>query len=184
MLRKKNSKYALKLIYPGITQNGSNKIWKKVPYLKETSNKIKHILNRHNVSPALYNKNTLKHLLINNKITPKVDKTEKCGIYRISCGDCNAVYIGKTKRSLITRYKEHISSAIHNRPSSGISKHFIDTGHSTSISNLTLIKNTEGGRILDKYEKYYIIKENCSGSFLVNDQFDFNNDSPLLSLMF
>lgn len=180
MLRSKNKKYALNLVYPQSSQE--KKIWKKIPYLKKTANKIKDTLRKHNVSPAFYNKKTLKNFLINNKLKPKVDKIEKSGIYSIQCNDCNAVYIGKTKRSLKIRYKEHVSSALHNRPTSGISKHLVDSGHTTSMEKLKLIKNVEGGRIQDKYEIYYINSENRKGSFLVNDQVDFFNNSPLLCM--
>lgn len=38
----------------------------------------------------------------------KDDEFEKSSIYKIECNSCNNVYIGKTKRSLLKRFKEHI----------------------------------------------------------------------------
>ncbi|KAJ8941785.1 hypothetical protein NQ318_006821 [Aromia moschata] len=39
----------------------------------------------------------------------KINNNEKSGIYEISCKDCDQKYIGQTKRSILTRFKEHMA---------------------------------------------------------------------------
>ena len=40
-------------------------------------------------------------------------------VYKINCPDCNHSYVGKTKRKLMTRLKEHIRDL--NKPSNSLS---------------------------------------------------------------
>jgi predicted small metal-binding protein len=55
----------------------------------------------------------LKNKLMSTK--DKKDPKEKCGIYEIKCGtqSCGYKYISQTKRSIKTRYKEHITNNHH-----------------------------------------------------------------------
>ncbi|KAJ8956727.1 hypothetical protein NQ318_014082, partial [Aromia moschata] len=56
----------------------------------------------------VYNsKNKLQTFLGNPK--DKINNNEKSGIYEISCKDCDQKYIGQTKRSILTRFKEHMA---------------------------------------------------------------------------
>ncbi|KAJ8958672.1 hypothetical protein NQ318_016397 [Aromia moschata] len=45
----------------------------------------------------------------------KLDNNEKSGIYEISCKDCDQKYIGQTKRSILTRFKEHMAHLKYDR---------------------------------------------------------------------
>ena len=47
-------------------------------------------------------------------------------VYRICCKDCEAFYIGETKRSLKTRIKEHINNE---NNESVVCQHKINFGH-------------------------------------------------------
>ena len=55
---------------------------------------------------ALVNNYKFKNLL-KSETKDKIPPTQKSGIYKISCKECNKAYIGKTKRNLNIRQKEH-----------------------------------------------------------------------------
>ena len=94
------------------------------------------------------------------------------GIYEINCQDCNAKYIGQTKRQLREREAEH--NNLKNKESA-ISRHITETGHKTREINL--VKKVDDWRKLDAYESFYLNKNrNCN---LLNDQPEGNLNSYL-----
>ena len=44
---------------------------------------------------------------MNSNLKDNISPEKKSGIYQINCKDCKRIYIGKTKRDLGTRVKEH-----------------------------------------------------------------------------
>ena len=62
--------------------------------------------------------NTIKRSLVRSK--DKLEPRKMCeGVYSITCKNCNATYIGETKRTLGTSIKEHkedAEKALANRP--------------------------------------------------------------------
>ncbi|XP_044745170.1 uncharacterized protein LOC123307033 [Coccinella septempunctata] len=52
--------------------------------------------------------NTLGQLLSHNK--DPVHFLNKSGVYRLKCGDCNTLYVGRSGRSIISRINEHLTS--------------------------------------------------------------------------
>ena len=57
------------------------------------------------------NKLSIKKLL-NSKLKDSIPPENKAGFYQINCKDCEKsnIYIGKTKRNLETRVKEHFGN--------------------------------------------------------------------------
>lgn len=179
-LKTNQKKETLNLIYAAHNNEEKPKVWRKIPFIKETQVNVKKILEKDNIKPAFYNNKTLKNFLCNNKIKPKIEKVEKSGIYEVKCDDCTGIYIGKTKRQIKTRFKEHIAGACSENPQSGLSKHLKQLQHKTNINNVKLIHEENRGDILNKLEIYEIRKAKYVGKNIVNDQIDFTNTSPLL----
>ncbi|KAJ8962600.1 hypothetical protein NQ318_000993, partial [Aromia moschata] len=93
----------------------------------------------------------------------KIDINEKSGIYEISCKDCDQKYIGQTKRSILTRFKEHMAHLKYGRTEkSCVAQHAFDNNHMIDINNLKLIRNVTNSRQLDAFESLEIIKCNKS----------------------
>ena len=103
---------------------------------------------------------------------------QKSGIYQISCDDCNEIYIGQTKRTIKTRFKEHISHIKYNRPTkSAVASHTLKNGHlNISIENLSLLKASNDQYQLDAWESLYINKHKQR---IMNI-----NEEPILSTLF
>jgi hypothetical protein len=57
------------------------------------------------------------------------DKYNLCGIYQINCGDCELKYVGQTRRTFRTRYKENIREIKTNGQKSKYAQHILDTTH-------------------------------------------------------
>ena len=76
-------------------------------------------------------------------VKPK-DKTPKenqsCVVYEITCDqNPSHKYIGETKRTLATRFKEHVKPD----NASGKSEHLITTGHTVSLNNTKVISKED-----------------------------------------
>ncbi|KAJ8946038.1 hypothetical protein NQ318_023287 [Aromia moschata] len=114
-----------------------------------------------NINLVYNSKNKLQTLLGNPK--DKINNNEKSGIYEISCKDCDQKYIGQTKRSILTRFKEHMAHLKYGRTEkSCVAQHAFDNNHRIDINNLKLIRNVTNSRQLDAFESLEIIKCNNS----------------------
>ncbi|KAJ8941327.1 hypothetical protein NQ318_004771, partial [Aromia moschata] len=156
-------------------RNSENKLEFDV-YRKETAT-LRYILNNshHPFQHKMASFNFLIHRLLNFSlskerrfwVTPKdkIDNYEKSGIYEISCKDCDQKYIGHTKRSILTRFKEHMAHLKYGRTEkSCVAQHAFDNNHRIDINNLKLIRNcvpedgmglkTEGVKTATRKPKY------------------------------
>ncbi|KAJ8941629.1 hypothetical protein NQ318_000335, partial [Aromia moschata] len=104
-----------------------------------------------------------KNININLVYKDKINNNEKSGIYEISCKDCDQKYIGQTKRSILTRFKEHMAHLKYGRTEkSCVAQHAFDNNHRIYINNLKLIRYVTNSRQLDAFESLEIIKCNNS----------------------
>jgi hypothetical protein len=94
-------------------------------------------------------------------------------VYQVECTGCDAVYIGQTKRSLKTRFKEHYRSIRLNHPEkSNIPRHVLQKindsqDHTLSLDQLTPIKEVRKTSELDAYESFYISRRKKEGANLM-----------------
>jgi len=80
-------------------------------------------------------------------------------VYKLNCNNCNATYIGQTKRHLHTRVKEHINNIkLHATNYSVISKHKIETGHDFDWKNPKILHNEKNVRKREIAEMMFIKK--------------------------
>ena len=80
-----------------------------VVYIQGVSEQLKQALNKHNIKTTFYTQTTLRSLLSKPKDPiPKEDRT--IAVYQLNCKDCEAVYVGETKRTLNIRAEEHITT--------------------------------------------------------------------------
>jgi len=94
-------------------------------------------------------------------------------IYKIGCNDCDATYVGQTKRQLKTRIREHKNNIKQDQSKhSIISEHIIKFNHSIDWDNV---------KILDHESKFY--KRITSEMIHIKEQkasLNLNSDTELL----
>lgn len=127
-------------------------------YAPTITTKLKPIFNEHGMMIVYKNNNKLSDLLGSTK--DKKESLSKSGIYRIQCSECDAVYIGQTKRSVTTRFKEHLKAIeLRHTYKSAFAAHAVENRHGgTDISDVKLLKQISDHRRLDAYECVYIRK--------------------------
>jgi PHD/YefM family antitoxin component YafN of YafNO toxin-antitoxin module len=157
-----------------------------IPYFPTITNKLATIFAKHGVRLAHTNEGKLKNQLGSPKDpTPTL---EKSGIYELTCKTCGAVYIGQTRRTVIKRYKEHLTCIRKNPERSSVATHIVDNmeknkpDHVIPPENVRLLKEVRQRGKLDVYESLYIHKHKNKGTTLMNAD-DGNVESCLFSLV-
>ena len=115
-----------------------------IPYIRGFSEELKRTFGGYGIPTYFKPTNTLRQLLVHPK--DPVGKDKVVGpVYKISCEECEATYVGETERSLKARFGEH------RRPSSTtseISKHI----HTDSPDHTIMLENT---KILEVEHKWF-----------------------------
>ncbi|XP_039312235.1 uncharacterized protein LOC120359297 [Solenopsis invicta] len=109
------------------------------PYLKDVSEKISTSLNKDIIRLGFRCLNKLDKFIKAHK--DKNIKTE-CNnvVYKLNCNDCNASYVGQTKRKLKTRIKEHVNNIkFETAKISVISEHRLQQNHSINWENVKIL---------------------------------------------
>ena len=116
-----------------------------LPYIPGVSNTLKQIFCKHKIKGIFNSKDTLRKILSHPKDKIPEGRNNNV-VYQIPCSDCNAVYIGETKRKFDCRVQEH-KKAVQN---GDISKNEIADHSWTKNHNF----NWDGKKILDREKKW------------------------------
>ena len=108
-----------------------------VPYIRGFSEELKRIFGGFGVPTYFKSSNTLRQLLVHPKYPVGKDKVVG-PVYKISCEECDATYVGETERSLKARFGEH------RRPSSTTSEvskhiHTDNPNHNITLENTKIL---------------------------------------------
>lgn len=145
-----------------------------IPFCQNSSYKIRKIFRKFNYDIVFRNLK-FKNLLCNYKDV--VDSEEKSGIYKITCEDCDKIYIGQTSRNFRTRLKEHYSHYTKKEnDKSAVALHLNEYSHQLSFQNSKLIVPISKDYKLDAYESLYM------KSF--ENQLMNKEDPPISSILF
>jgi hypothetical protein len=118
------------------------------------------------------------------KHTDKRDIHNDSGVYKLTCKDCENIYIGRPGRTLNTRYKEHIRSYIHIKLDSNYAHHLNENGYQpdTIDNTMTLLHRQSMGPELNVLEKLEIYKHKTQTGQLINEQLNNNSDITFSAL--
>lgn len=171
LISKKQLKFAYYSIYPNIKEV-NNKKYVSLTYYGRISENIANILSHHDLTVSFKSQSKLSHLIYNAK--DKTEPLKKSGVYKLTCPECNAFYIGQTGRSFEIRYKEHFRAFRLKKTDSTFANHFLDSGHNfPNLDNMKILHTQEKGHTLNLLESLEIYKSiNNSENVLLNDQVD------------
>ena len=77
-----------------------------MPYIKTASERVGRILKKFDIVLSNKSSNTIGSILSNAKQKTNFNEKTDC-VYKISCQNCPAVYIGETKKQAKERIHEH-----------------------------------------------------------------------------
>ena len=142
--------------------------WFTIPYVPSISERFINIFRNPDIKTAFYSLNKMSKFI---KVQKDVLPISSCKdvVYKISCRDCDASYVGQTCRQVKTRISEHRNHIGRNVSShSVITEHRIECGHEF---------DWDGVKVLD-HERFYHkrliseilhIKQQCNGLNLQSD---------------
>jgi len=101
------------------------------------------------------------------------DKYSRSGTYKLTCPECNKVYIGQTGRSFTQRFKEHRNAFKSNRNTSNYAKHALEQLHPFGPiqDTMQVLQYQRKGTHLNTIERFFIYKEFSINNHL-NDKFN------------
>ena len=142
-----------------------------IPYTPTLSENISKILKKHEFTSAHTNHHNLKHLYTKLKSkTPTLDNTHI--VYKISCNNCPATYIGQTKQHLKDRLYQHEH---YKTNKTAVTKHNEQTGHKFNFTDPKILAKETRLKPRLILETINIKKEKHA----INDQLDSTNLSDI-----
>ncbi|KAK3745408.1 hypothetical protein QZH41_001439 [Actinostola sp. cb2023] len=133
-------------------------------YVHGVTERVKRVLEDNGIKTSVKPLCTLRQSLSKPKDTIPCNK--KTGVvYQIPCGDCEAVYIGETGRSLGTRKKEHMASVrLAKTQASALAEHATKEGHDIAWDDTKIIA-TESSWVQRKWTEAWKIAKNKNALF-------------------
>ena len=178
MVKKKKLCLARKELHKA-QPNTEEQKWKTLTYTGYTSEKIKRSIKKEGVRITTINRDNLGKSIVNSKT--KINAGEKSGIYKIQCNDCDAIYIGKTRRALKTRVREHTRSITNQKKYTGLAEHCIENQHSIKEDDVKLLHTETNNKKLTLMEYMEIERALKLKQNIVNNQTEiFTGHTPLI----
>ena len=125
-------------VRPNDSSNNSYTTTATLPYIRGTTETIAHIVRPCNIRVAHKPMFSLRRLLTNVK--DKDESEDRPGaVYKITCSDCQATYIGETGRNLTTRLNKHKQATKKGDLNNNIAEHHLKTSHTIDWDSATCI---------------------------------------------
>jgi len=116
--------------------NKKKKNWFTIPYIQAISYRFKNITKDFKANLAFFSLNKLGYIV--KDILPK--SSQKNVVYKLSCKDCNATYVGQTCRKLKTRINEHKNHICRKTATElVITEHRLSLNHDFDWENVTIL---------------------------------------------
>lgn len=120
-------------------------IYVSIPFVGKIYYQLANLLKKYDIRIRFFTsmlKHRLRHSLDGKKVA-----YNKSGLYNIKCNDCAQFYIGQTRRSLNTRFREHVNSQ--NKTVFGTAFKEAKRGILDIKHNMKILHKTEKGKRLD-----------------------------------
>jgi hypothetical protein len=99
------------------------------------------------------------------------DKHPRSGAYKLTCPDCNKIYVGQTGRNFTERFNDHKHAFKTNSHTSNYAKHILEHSYSFGhIQNtMEILQYHQKGAHLNTIERFYTYAEYSKNNHL-NDE--------------
>ena len=141
--------------------------WIRLPYLGKFSSGLSKLLRGHNLKVGYYKYRTLGSLFASPE--DPIPTLSRSGVYKLSCPNCPAFYMGKTGRTFTKRFNEHADSFRKGKRDSAFAEHLLDACHNFCFDLCQPIHFEEDyrrGRVLEDLEIYRHKEKH--GEFVLN----------------
>ncbi|KYN23497.1 hypothetical protein ALC57_04081, partial [Trachymyrmex cornetzi] len=119
----------------------TRKMWFLFPYVTKVSDKFRNIIKDFNVNLAFFSLNKFNCFIKTYK-DPVPILAKRNVVYKINCNDCDASYVGQTKRTVKTRITEHRNDIRKtNSNHSVITEHRLNFNHDFDWDNVEIMDN-------------------------------------------
>jgi len=120
-------------------KDSNNKKFIVLPFVKDVTGTVGDIIKNPDIKVGFHCFNKLNRFIKPHKDKNKFDEFSNV-VYKISCRDCDASYVGQTKRQLKTRLKEHKSNVkLDSNKLSVISEHINLFNHTFNWDNVEIL---------------------------------------------
>jgi len=121
------------------TKSKDTKKWFTIPYVNSVSHKFKHLTNDLDAQTSYYSLNKLG-MIIKGQKDRVPNMSQMNVVYKLSCKDCTATYVGQTCRTLKTRISEHKNHIHRNTTTqSVITEHRRNYSHDFNWNNVEIL---------------------------------------------
>lgn len=182
LIRRRQLRLLLAESRPAPPDTPEKKRWVRIPYLGSSSEKLASELRRYGYNTGFYPVTTIRSLLSTKDSTAPSDKP---GVYRISCGECSATYIGQTGRRFRKRFSEH--KTFHSNPddNNAVALHCLEHNHDRNKLTGRLLHVCDKTTTMNRLEEAHILFANkTAGSMLLNDNSLFFHNNDFLNYFF
>jgi hypothetical protein len=126
-----------------VKQNTPKTKWAKFTYVGKETKFITELFRNTSLKIAFTTQNTIGKLLSKQQ-NHNQNKFVKCGVYQLTCLDCNKNYIGQTDRPFHLRFQEHFCDHKYANNKSKFAQHLLDNKNSISpIENIMDVLDTQ-----------------------------------------
>jgi len=143
--------------------------WLTVPYIPRHMEKFRRF-NKNDIRVSFHSPNKMgKYIKVQKDICPHTSKSNV--LYKISCNNCDASYVGQTGRQLkirITEYRNHIRHKTSVR--SVITEHKLQCNHDFQWDNIKILDEEPCYRKRLISEMFYIKKQKNSLNLQTNTE--------------
>jgi len=156
--------------------------WAPFTYIGRETKYITNIFKKADIRITLRTNNTPQNLLMQKPQPP--DKYSRSSPYKLTCPECNKVYVGQMGRSFTQRFKEHRNTFKSNRNTSNYTKHDLEHLHPFGPIQETMqvLQYQRKGTHPNTIERFFIYKKFSLNNHL-NDEFNITSNRIFETLL-
>jgi hypothetical protein len=140
---------------PKVINISSPKTYLGIPFIPGCTDVNHNIYKENNISPYYHPIPNISKQLNVKQPVPSLNRSNV--VYKISCTNCNNVYVGQTRRHLSERIGDHVRAVRDKNPKYATAMHTANTGHKLDLDNIKILGSNSNFNDLLYLEAAYIV---------------------------